>query len=352
MTRSTPYLAVDAAVLRRNIEAMASFADRAGVSLRPHAKTHKSLDIARLQLEAGAVGLTVATLGEAEVFARGGFTDLFVAYPLWVDEAKARRLRTLLDGARMSVGVASVAAALRMGEALGGDAGRLGVRIEVDSGHHRSGTTPEEAGRVAAAARGAGLRVDGVFTFPGHGYGPGRAAAAAVDEDSALTAAAASLAAEGLESPVLSGGSTPTVLHSGSGAATELRPGVYVFNDAQQLESGSCPEASVALSAASTVVDVRGNHVVADAGSKVLGADRPDWTTGYGRVAGHPGARVVALSEHHATIEWDGPVPPLGTRLSLIPNHVCNAVNLVDELVAVEDGYDSVWTVHARGRNS
>lgn len=355
MTRSTPYLAVDTRVLRRNIASMAEFAAGAGVALRPHAKTHKSLDVARLQLEAGAVGLSVATLGEAEVFAGGGFDDLFIAYPLWVDEAKGRRLRTLVRRARVVVGVATESGARALGSALGDDAGLLGVRIEVDSGHHRSGTVPEEAGRIAAAASEAGLRIDGVFTFPGHGYGPGRALQAATDEARALGAAAASLAVAGIECPVVSGGSTPTARRHMPGAVNELRPGVYVYNDAQQIESGTCTEESVALTVAATVVDVRGHLVVVDAGSKVLGADRPDWTTGYGRVAGHPAARVVALSEHHATIDWpatDTAVPPPGAALSLIPNHVCNAVNLVDDVLAVDNGYDAVWAIHARGRNS
>ncbi|MET1035536.1 MAG: alanine racemase [Arthrobacter sp.] len=352
--RTTPHLSVRVPVLRRNIEGMARFAAGRGMALRPHAKTHKSLDVARLQVAAGARGLTVATLGEAEVFARGGFGDLFVAYPLWLDDVKARRMRALLDVAELRLGVDSVEGARRMAAAAGADASRLRVRVEVDSGHHRSGTTPARAGEVAAAAAGAGLAVEGVFTFPGHGYGPGNAARAAADESAALSAARDAVLAEGLPCPVLSGGSTPTAHHASGSPATELRPGVYVFNDAQQLESGTCGEEAVALTAVCTVVGSRGGTVLVDAGSKVLGADRPAWTSGFGRVAGHPLARVVALSEHHATIDWGTslPVPVAGDLLRVIPNHVCNAVNLVDELVASEDGFDAIWPVHARGRNS
>lgn len=350
----TPCLIVDVDVLQRNVDDMAEYAARAGLALRPHAKTHKSPAVAARQRAAGAVGLTVATVGEAEVFAGAGHGDLFVAYPLWLDRDRAARVRALLDRASVTVGVDSPEAARRLAAQLGPDADRIHVLVEVDSGHHRSGTVPGEAGLVAAAARHAGLDVAGVFTFPGHSYSPATQVSVAAEEADALTRAAAALRDVGVEPVVVSGGSTPTAAHTHADGMTELRPGVYVFGDAQQWELGTTTPDRIALTAWSTVVSHAGGRVVIDAGSKVIGADRPAWATGHGRLLDHPGARIVLLSEHHAVVAWDGgPLPELGSRVRVVPNHVCNAVNLVDELVAVHGGaVVDRWSVAARGANT
>jgi D-serine deaminase-like pyridoxal phosphate-dependent protein len=142
---------------------------------------------------------------------------------------------------------------------------------------------------------------------------------------------------------------------------TEARPGVYVFGDAQQWELGSCPPERIALTARATVVSHAGGRVVLDAGSKILSADRAPYATGYGRLLDHPQARIVQLSEHHAVVDLagdpDGAAPPeppaLGSVVRVVPNHVCTAVNLVDELlVAHSDRIVDRWPVAARGRNS
>ncbi|MGA8211674.1 MAG: alanine racemase, partial [Nocardioidaceae bacterium] len=198
--RSTPFLLVDEQVLTDNIRAMADLARRRGCRLRPHAKTHKSPDIARLQLDAGAVGLTVATLGEAEVFAAAGFADLFVAYPLWVDRARGARLRALRRTASVLVGVDSEAGV----RALSTEAPGTAVLVEVDSGQHRSGTAPERTGELARLARSSGLAVRGVFTFPGHGYHPDRRHEAAAQEADALGRAVGSMSAAGVTAAVVS----------------------------------------------------------------------------------------------------------------------------------------------------
>jgi D-serine deaminase-like pyridoxal phosphate-dependent protein len=151
---------------------------------------------------------------------------------------------------------------------------------------------------------------------------------------------------------VLSGGSTPSVASTEVGGATEVRPGVYVFGDAQQWELGHVAPADIALTVLATVVSVHGDRVILDAGSKVIGADRPSWATGHGRLLDHPDARITALSEHHATAVGAG-LPGLGEQVRVVPNHVCNAVNLVDEVVVVRGGViEDRWVVAARGRNS
>jgi D-serine deaminase-like pyridoxal phosphate-dependent protein len=346
----TPYLRVDVARLRANIDRAAARAAAAGVALRPHVKTHKNLEIARMQVAAGASGITVATLGEAEVFVEAGFDDVFVAYPLWVDDRAAERIRSLAQRSRVTIGVDSVPGAAQAGRLLGD---RVSALVEVDSGHHRTGVPPERAAAVATAAAESGLDVGGVFTFPGHSYAPASGAGAATDEASALAIAADALRSAGLEPRVLSGGSTPSLADSDTSVLTELRPGVYVFGDAQQWELGTTTPDLVALSARTTVVSHTGDRIVVDAGSKVLGADRAPYASGFGRLPAHPDARVVQLSEHHAVVDLAGaPLPPLGSRLDVVPNHVCAAVNLADELWADTGGELVRWPVAARGRNA
>jgi len=343
----TPFLAIDLPVLQANIERVAAWADDRGLGLRPHVKTHKSPEIAHMQEDAGVGGLTVATVGEAEVFAQQGFDDLFVAYPLWLDDDRRRRLARLAERATLRVGFDSVEAARRLA-----GTGVTGL-VEVDSGHHRSGVAPEAAGEVAAGAVEGGLEVLGAFTFPGHSYAPGGRAAAAGGEAGALASAAGALRAAGIEPVVLSGGSTPSLAETGDGL-TESRPGVYVFNDAQQWELGSCSPDQIALTCHATVVSHAGGRLVLDSGSKVLGADRPAWASGFGRLLDHPEARIVILSEHHAVADLAGrPLPPLGSTVRVVPNHACNAVNLVDEYAVLADGgLVDRWAVAARGMNA
>ena len=349
---STPFLQVDVGRLEANLARTAAAARGAGVALRPHAKTHKCPEIARRQLALGAVGLTVATVGEAEVFVEHGCTDVFVAYPVWLDDDRAHRLRVLTERATVAVGVDSASSAARLGDLVPG----LSVLVEVDSGQHRTGVPPVGAGDVAAVARAAGLEVRGVFTFPGHGYAPDGRDAAARDEAAALSVAADSLRARDIEPRVLSGGSTPTLEASlATGVPTELRPGVYALNDAQQWELGSATTETLAITCEATVVSHASGRVVLDAGGKALAADRATYNTGYGRLLDFPGARIVLLSEHHAVVDGlprGSDLPALGSRVRVVPNHVCAAVNLADTLWADTGGELVPWTVAARGRNT
>ena len=361
----TPAVVVDTDALDANLSEMADSAARRGLVVRPHVKTHKSAEIARRQLALGAVGITVATVGEAEAFAAAGVGDIFIAYPLWADQDRAGRLRDLATRIRLSVGVDSVAAVRELATALRGGAAVLSlvparVLVEVDCGLRRSGVDPAGAGVVAAAAAAEGLPVDGVFTFPGHSYTPGGVESAAADEAAALAAAAASLAGAGLPCPVRSGGSTPSAAWSAGpadgGPVTELRPGVYCFNDANQVVLGSCPVDRVALSVLATVVSTPApDRFILDAGAKVLGQDRSAWSPGHGLLPDFPGAVITGLWEHHAVAVPgpDGARPELGDQVTVIPNHVCTVVNLVDYVNVARDGkLVDRWPVDARGRNT
>lgn len=351
---STPALVVDRDVLVGNIARMAARMDERGVALRPHAKTHKSLDIASLQVAHGAAGLTVATVGEAEVFAAGGHGDLFIAYPVVAQRDKAERLGRLAESARLSVGVDSIeAGALLAGAGL---AGTVRVMVEIDSGQHRSGVLPAAAGGLAAALADLGLEVEGVFTHAGHGYTaldapPG----AARDEVDALEEAVSALSARGLLAARVSAGSTPTALGSARRPVTEERPGTYVFNDRQQVALGAAEAPQVALAVAATVVSTAvPGQVVVDSGTKSLGGDRPAWLEGLGTVPELGGANVVSASECHGIVALgDGPPPPVGTLVRVVPNHVCPVVNLFDfyEVVSGGEVVDR-WPVSARGHLS
>lgn len=367
----TPYLAVDKKLLNKNIQAMAIQTAKAGIRLRPHVKTHKTPEIAKAQLAAGAIGITVATIGEAEVFAKKGIKDIFIAYPLFVTESKLKRLKSLARKVELTLAVDSIAGIKALASGLSG----VKVLVEIDSGHHRSGCEPKRAGSVALTAKSLGLNPIGVFTFPGHSYKPKGAKQAVADEQSAFALAVESMAKVGIEAQVISSGSTPSAAMSAEVSkgkrgkkplVNELRPGVYVFNDAQQLELGTCTQKQIALWAVATVVSIHDNRMILDSGSKTLGADKAAWASGYGRLLDFPEARIVALSEHHATVAFPkakkGGVgarsagrksPKIGDLVRVVPNHVCNAINLFDLVYLVQDQkVVGSWKILARGKNS
>jgi D-serine deaminase-like pyridoxal phosphate-dependent protein len=354
----TPALVIDLGRMDAAIDAMAAGMAERGVSLRPHAKTHKSLEVARRQVRAGAAGLTIATIGEGEVFADGGFDDLFIAYPLVPGPAKGRRLRALAERTRLTIGIDSPTGAQAVADALGPVRDAVRVLVEIDAGGLRSGAPPDEAGAVGAAARRLGLPVMGVFTHGGHGYASAAMRGAAADDEvRSLTEAAASLAGVGIESPVVSAGSTPTALASARGAVNEERPGTYVFGDRQQAALGSIGPDGIAAAIVASVVSVnrRARRFVVDAGAKVLSKDVAPYLDGHGEIPALGGLPVARLADHHGTVDApDGAaLPEVGQVVAVLPNHICPVVNLVDAFLVVRDGrLVDTWTVDARGRNS
>jgi D-serine deaminase-like pyridoxal phosphate-dependent protein len=352
----TPCVVVDLDILEGNLARMAADLAARRVNLRPHAKTHKSVNLARMQMASGAGGLTVGTIGEAEVLVAARLTDLFVAYPLWLSDPKARRLRALLDAAPLIVGADSAQGAVRLADAARGAAHRLRVAIEIDSGDRRSGTTPDAAPAVALAARSAGLEVIGVYTHGGHAYDdPSEVAQAANDEIELLAAAAGRLEAEGFEVSLVSAGSTPTARLSATGRVNEERPGTYVFNDRQQVGLGGAAPEEVALFVVATVVSTSvPGQVVLDAGGKTLAKDRAPWLDGFGAIPAYPDARIPRTYDYHGVVVLpDGSQrPTLGETIAIVPNHVCPVVNLADSFVVARGGaVVDRWPVDARGRS-
>lgn len=351
----TPAVLLDLDIVDRNIARMQAHATAAGVVLRPHVKTHKSVAVGKRQLAGGAKGITAGTLGEVEVFAAAGFDDIFFAYTVFATRARIERLRHVREVARLRIGLDSRPAA----DALAAGFGRgdpLEVVIEVDCGARRCGVPPAEAGALGAYARSIGLLPVGAFTYPGHGDRDASAPAEASDDEiRALATAAEALRAEGIQPTVLSGGSTPTASRSARPPLTELRPGEYVYNDLGKLRVGACGPDDLALFVAATVVsDAVPGQVVVDVGTKVLGREGSE-IRGYGTAPTVPGAVLTKLNEYHGYLALPEGVrrPAVGEVLAIAPNHVCPVVNLFDEMIVHEAGRPvGRWPVDARGHLS
>jgi D-serine deaminase-like pyridoxal phosphate-dependent protein len=356
---ATPAVLIDLAVLEANIARQAERAREAGVKLRPHAKTHKSPQIARLQLAAGARGISLAKTSEAEVFAGEGFDDIFLAYPI-VGRGKPERLLALSEKTRLAVGVDSLEGATALGQVFATASRRLDVRLKIDCGYHRVGVPPENALELARRiAELPGVLLAGVFTHGGQAYAAESAeqtAEAASSEGDAVVRVARELAASGLPIQEISVGSTPTArLVMRVPGITECRPGNYVFHDGSQVALGTCGPEDCAMMVLATVVSVPApDRVVLDAGSKTLSTDplRPRGA-GHGLVLG-TGSRIAKLSEEHGVIhvaESDRGHFRVGQRVRILPNHACVISNLHDRLHGVRAGrIETEFEVAARGR--
>ena len=357
----TPALLWDLDVVERNIAEMASRAAAAGVRLRPHTKTHKSTEIARMQLAAGASGVTVAKLGEAEVMVEAGFDDLLVAFPI-VGTAKLRRLRALLERATIRLSLDSPEVAEGLGR-IGTERGEpIEVLVEVDTGLHRmgrpaGGATAELAAEVAGVP---GVEVAGLLTHAGHAYraaSPEELLRIAEREGTDLVETAELCEREGVPIREISVGSTPTArIVAGVAGVTEIRPGTYVFNDGQQMRLGVAAEDSCAARVLTTVVARPWqDRFLIDAGTKCFSSDGGDGPPfpGRGVVAGRPDLRLDFMSEEHGVghVEPGGDPPRIGDRLEVVPLHVCSCVNLFDAAYGVRAGVvDRELRIEGRGK--
>jgi D-serine deaminase-like pyridoxal phosphate-dependent protein len=354
----TPAALVDVDRMRANLRRAADYCRAHGLAWRPHAKTHKTAAMAAEQVAAGAVGVTVATLREAEVMSTS-VDDILLAYPP-LGAAKLGRLVALPRHVRLTVALDSPEALRGLADAAR-DAGRtVGVLVEVDAGMGRVGVaSPEDA--VALARETAGL--DGV-EYRGIMFYPGHVRAAVAEQDEAIRVLSGrigtfidGLAAAGLRPDVVSGGSTPTFWRSHEIAGvTEVRPGTNVFNDRTTAEIGACGWDECAYTVLATVVStaVPGQAVV-DAGSKALAKEelRAEGAGGYGALLDRPEVAVKSVSEEHGILDLSGTGwrPRVGERVRIVPNHVCVSVNLNERLWGVRGGeVVEAWEVEGRGR--
>ncbi len=354
----TPIPVVDLDIMERNLDRMATYTAKHGLHLRPHTKTHKSPWIAAEQMERGAVGVTCATPREAEAMSTVS-ADILLGFPV-VGASKARRIASIPKAIDVTVSLDSEIALLDLAAAARNADRPIGVYVELDLGMHRVGiSSAEQAAELAMlVTQTRPLEYAGIAFYPGHiresvgDQGP------SLEQLSArLEEALDVMDSFGVRHPVVSGGSTPTVWRSHEiRGMTEIRPGTYVFNDRSTAVIGACDWSDCALTVLATVVStaVEGQAVI-DAGTKSLGREpvRGVEGEGFGSLLEHPEVVVKGMSEEHGILDlqktdWK---PQIGERVRVIPNHVCIAVHLFDEVVGVRgERIEKRWPVAARGR--
>jgi len=361
----TPCLVVDLDKLQRNIDDMARRAQGAGIRLRPHIKTHKTPAIAHLQMRAGAVGITCAKLGEAEVMAESGIEDIFIAYPLVGRDNIDRLLNLTVWVPRVSTSVDTLLAAEALNGAAVARGQRVDVIVEIDTGYRRTGVQPAEpllrfVQKIISSMP--GLRYSGLMYMAGdtaRHLDSDSQQAAEQAEARLATDSAALLRRHGIETEVIGGGGTvgARFLDHLPGV-TEYRAGCYVFGDMQYADLGAHTREQMSLTILSTVVSVpwvtEPDHFVVDAGSKALTHCPARTTPGYGTLAMHPDLHVTGASEEHGVIRLSSGVrpPDLGTKLDIYPNYVSDTVNMFDRMWVVRNGdVVAVWDIAARGKS-
>jgi D-serine deaminase-like pyridoxal phosphate-dependent protein len=364
----TPQVLIDRGRALRNIERVQQLSSAAGMRLRPHAKTHKSPIVAQWQIDRGAVGICCAKLGEAEVFADAGITDIRLPYP--VNPSNAARLIALMDRASMSIIVDHLDVARGWSDAMQRAGRTLDVLIKVDVGFHRCGIDPvsDGVGFVQAVAGMPGLRLRGLLSHAGHAYNAtseDALCAIAQQETETLARLRDDASRSGIPIEEISVGATPPLRFSvRQRGITEVRPGNYVYFDRTQVSLGAATLDDCALTVIATVVSKHAGRIILDCGSKTLTSDQARGILpagGYGAVlaGGRESPRrtddaltIERLSEEHATVRVDGRtrLEP-GDRVHVVPNHACTVSNLVDA-VRLVDGDEVIETlsVAARGR--
>ena len=355
----TPAVIVDLDVMERNLSRMAAYCRQHQLLLRPHTKSHKIPDLAKQQIASGAIGITVAKLGEAEVMFNSGITDILIAYPIVGDE-KTSHLAKIAEQANISVALDSEEAARGISAAAMRQGTRIGVLIEMDVGFKRCGLSNENdlltlAQKITTLP---GLEFRGLMFFPGHFQaGPEQRNALRMQVNDFLDRSLEAFEHAGLPLPIVSGGSTPTAYESSLfHGVNEVRPGMYIFNDRNTVAIDAASLNDCALSVVVTVVSTAVNgRAIVDGGSKTFSSDRYQAGdgNGFGLVKEDPEAVVERFSEEHGhlNIELSGRRYRVGDRLSIIPNHVCTTVNMHDEIYGVRgEQVETVWRVEGRGK--
>ncbi|HEU5140167.1 MAG TPA: alanine racemase [Bacillales bacterium] len=358
----TPAIVIDHSKLMHNIKKTADMARKKGVHLRPHVKTHKIPYIARKQVEAGAVGITVAKVTAAEVMADHGIDDIFVAYPL-VTEQKIQKAIALNDRIRLIVAADSLTGAKLLSSAAEERNTTLEVWLEVDTGLRRTGVPYDQAVELAKQINALpNLYLAGIYTFRGpllNGESTLRLQEAGEEEGRIMVALAEQIRKEGIAIRDVSVGSTQTSAYAAEvPGVTEVRPGTNVFNDAMQISYGCCTEEECAATVRATVVSRPYEELaIVDGGSKTFATDvqpgePPINLNGYGKVVGHTNVAFKGMKEEHGILHIDGETDlKIGDVVEIIPNHICSTVNLHNEVwIKDENGRYEAYPVLARGK--
>jgi len=343
----TPCAVIDLEVVERNIANAQARCDSVGQKNRPHIKTHKSPILAQMQIDAGAQGITCQKLGEAEVMANAGITDILIATNL-LGAARSGRLAALQKRLPLKV-CADNPVSLTAYAAAAADANRaMDVLIECDTGAQRAGVeTPEEVLQLAEL-----IRADPMLEFAGLLFYP--PLSGWPDTQEFLNAVTPKLESLGLIARIVSTGGTPNFVNMGKLAgATEHRAGTCIFNDRMMIEAGVATLDDCAYQIYTSVVSRGGSERgILDAGSKTLTSDSGG-LDGFGHIIEHPTARIHKFAEEHGFLDLSGcnHKPEVGEIVRVVPNHVCVSVNMFDQLVGVRSGkIEQVIPVAARGR--
>lgn len=354
----TPALLIDLDVMEDNLRRAAEYTSAHRIRFRPHAKTHKIPALAKKQLDLGAVGITVAKVSEAEILEQAQPGEFLVAYPV-VGELKLKRLMGVAKRVPTTVALDSIEAASKLSDAACKAGVDVGILIEMDAGFGRVGVQPADvvalAKRVRSLSR---LSVEGIAFFPGH-ISPKH-----VDYEKTLYALGdtvqevlAGFDRERIPVRVVSGGSTPTLYDSHLvKGMNEIRSGTYIFNDKNTVVANGCTVKQCAAYILTTVVSVaRPGQVIIDSGSKSISSDplagSDEQTFGYVKEA--PGARFFRMNEEHGYINIEQAEQRfyVGDRIRIIPNHICVAVNLQEEVYGIRgDNVEVIWPVAARAK--
>jgi D-serine deaminase-like pyridoxal phosphate-dependent protein len=345
----TPALLLDYDILLKNLQDMQQKADQYNVKLRPHTKTHKMPELAKLQVSVGACGITVAKVGEAEVMAENGLQDIFIANEI-IGFTKMLRIRELHRKITIRLGVDNEYQVDQLHEVFKDEAKPIEVLIEVEVGENRSGVITDE--QVIALTRHIqsrpGVLLKGVFSHEGHSY-----KAQDVEDcqricrESQLRTLRAANIAKGLGAPVtiVSIGATPSMMHSAViEGITEVRPGTYIFMDVGQGTAISDYSRCAATVLASVISMPTEERIVLDVGAKALTMQTRSGgictTTGYGLVKNSNNVRLSGMYDEHGLIyskEWRSALA-VGDKIEVIPNHICPVCNLYDSAYLVSKG--------------
>ena len=357
----TPALVVDLTVLEANLTRQQAACNAAQLQFRPHMKAHKTPEIALMQLRTGAVGVTAAKLGEAEVMASAGIEDIFIANQI-VGAPKIARLVALARRVpRLAVAVDNFVGAAQAHEALHAAGLQVDTLIEVDTGAGRCGVLPENLVAFAEElTEYPALRLVGVMAYAGQAYqvrGAAAFAQAAAEEGQALAEQARALTKAGYAMTRISGGTTPTGPHYQPGCGlTEIRSGTYCFNDYSQVDLGSATVEQCAATILATVVShPAADRAIVDAGAKAMGLQAKMMSDGYGFVLGREGGQLNRVNDEHGYLDighMSGDVQ-IGEKLRLIPPRICTALDLYDWMYLVQENrVVDVWQVAARGKRT
>ena len=343
----TPVVTVDLDIMRDNIRRVQAHLSRYEIGNRPHIKTHKIPAIGRMQIEAGAIGITCQKLGEVEVFVDAGVTDdVLLTYNI-LGRPKTDRLMALVKRVRrLAVVLDNDVVAHELSEA--GSHHGVDVRflVECDTGFGRTGVqTPDEALDLARRAiRLPRMRFEGLMTFPNRDP----------NTRDFFEHALALFKQAGIPVPVVSGAGTPALFTAQNfPMLTEHRAGTCVYNDAMVVTTGTATWDNCAMRVRATVVSrPTSTRAILDAGSRVLTSDLY-FMKGYGHVMEYPEAEITGLSEEHGTVDLSACAerPKVGDVVHVVPNHCCVVTNMVDEVYGVRNGaVETVWPVAARGK--